>query len=75
MIEQRALDRIAKNYRMQLRKEPEKMTLAKEVLKDMKKERLQRSINQDLTKSTHLMSQITKENEITEQELERISRI
>ena len=75
MIEQRALDRIEKNFRAQLWKGPEKMSLAKEVLKDMKKERLQRSIDADLTKSTHLMSQITKENNKTELELERISRI
>ena len=58
MIEQRALDRIEKNYRAQLWKEPEKMTEAKEMLKDLKKERLQRSIDADLTKSTHLMSKI-----------------
>ena len=75
MIEQRALDRIEKNYRAQLWKEPEKMTEAKEMLKDLKKERLQRSIDADLTKSTHLMSKIQKENDKTELELERISRI
>ena len=51
------------------------MNPVKEVWKDLKKERLYKRVNESMTRSKPVMTQIMKDNKETEIDLQRISRL